>query len=168
MKIYKKSFYISVISVFFIISIIFTGCSKNNTIKNEEFTIKDIAYDNYISSKNKISEKDYTIYIKENDVFVPYLVITSDYNGNTLLLRKYVLEKKYSFDIESLEVYYENSSLDKFLNEEYIKTLDTYIQNNVIETSILVTKGGANQKGEFTVYTYQIDRKVFCKTSILC
>jgi len=170
--------------VFVIASMFFiAGCSNAKKVDEEKHTIGDIAYDNYISSgffskiglvKDEIDEKDYTVYIKENDKFVPYLVLTSNYNGNTLLLRKYVLEKEYPFALESFEknyndsskdwnlnrIYYENSSIDKFLNDEYIKTLDSYIQDSIVNTSILVTKGRTTGNG-FKMDIYPIERKVF-------
>ncbi len=55
-----------------------TGCGSP--------TISDIAYD-------RIFRSDYTVYIKENDEYAPYLVLTNNYNGNTLLLRQYLLDE---------------------------------------------------------------------------
>ena len=51
----------------------------SNCGKEDNLTIAKIAYDN--SKDNPI------VYINENGAYVPYLVLTSDYNGNVLLLR---------------------------------------------------------------------------------
>lgn len=156
--------------IFIIACMIFiVGCTKDNKAIDKKTTIGDIAYDGYVSTgffskiglgKNEVDEKDYTVYIKENGEFEPYLVLTSDYNGNTLLLRKFLLEKEYAFEKEGVDIYYENSSIDKFLNNEYVKTLDSYIQDNIVNTSILVTKGYTSEKG-FEMDVYPIERKVF-------
>src|SRR4051812_34861272 len=86
------------ISHFFIIfillssTIIFSGCeSMKNSNSTKEQTLKDIAFD-----VNKKS--GYTVYIKENSAYVPYLVLTSDYNGQALLLRKELLNESHTFN----------------------------------------------------------------------
>jgi len=181
MKINKMCFGFGIFIIACMIFIV--GCTKDNKAIDKKTTIGDIAYDGYVSTgffskiglgKNEVDEKDYTVYIKENGEFELYLVLTSDYNGNTLLLRKYVLEKEYPFELEGDDIsyknssigrslhsiYYENSSIDKFLNNEYIKTLDSYIQDNIVSTSILVTKGYTSEKG-FEMDVYPIERKVF-------
>ncbi|HOQ01812.1 MAG TPA: DUF6273 domain-containing protein [Acetivibrio clariflavus] len=158
------------VGIFIIACMIFiAGCTKDKKSNDKKTAIGDIAYDGYVSSgflrkigfgKNEVDERNYTVYIKENDKFEPYLVLTSDYNGNTLLLRKFLLEKEYAFEIEGVDIYYENSSIDKFLNNEYIKTLDSYIQDSIVNTSILITKGYTSEKG-FEMDVYPIERKVF-------
>lgn len=54
--------------------------NNNDVNKNIEPTkLEDIAYD--------VNESyGYTVYLKENDEYVPYLVLTNNYNGNCLLL----------------------------------------------------------------------------------
>jgi hypothetical protein len=157
--------------LFFIIAniILVMGCESVEK-DSENVTISDIAYDNQVSSgifskigsgNNKIEENDYTVYIEENDEFVPYLVLTSDYNGNTMLLRKYVLEEERPYNEDSQEVFYENSLVDKFLNDEYIKTLSDYVQDNIVNTQVLVTRTFINDIGNLNVEAYPIERKVF-------
>lgn len=36
----------------------------------------------------------YTVYIKENEEYIPYVVVTGNYNHNTLLLREEPLDEK--------------------------------------------------------------------------
>ena len=157
--------------LFFIIAniILVMGCESVEK-DSENVTISDIAYDNQVSSgifskigsgNNKIEENDYIVYIEENDEFVPYLVLTSDYNGNTMLLRKYVLEEERPYKTNGVVVYYEDSSIDKFLNNEYIKTLSNFIQDNIANTQVLVTKTFISDEGNLELKTYPIDRKAF-------
>ncbi|MGK0552652.1 hypothetical protein ACSFB8_11310 [Enterococcus faecalis] len=46
---------------------------------NKPLTIKDIGYDNLLSVVNKL--EGYTVYLKENGEYEPYLVLSKDYNG---------------------------------------------------------------------------------------
>ena len=48
--------------------------------------LEDIAYDVNPSG-------EYTVYLEENGIYKPYLVLTNNYNGNCLLLRKHVLNE---------------------------------------------------------------------------
>ena len=45
------------------------------------------------SGMMKKQKGDHLVYIREGHELVPFLVLTSDYNGETLLLRKEVLKK---------------------------------------------------------------------------
>lgn len=101
-----------------------SGCN-NSSVQ----TIQDIAYD-----VNK--SYGYTVYIEEGSQFVPYLVLTSIYNGNTLLLRKYVLDEDNLFnDIRCS--YYNGSFIDRFLSSEFFATLDPEIQNLIVDSEIV-------------------------------
>lgn len=59
------------------------GCSEMQLQKEEEYgkTISDIAY--VVNT-----QEECLVYIKESKSFEPYLVISPDYGGNVLLLRK--------------------------------------------------------------------------------
>ena len=98
--------------------------------------ISDIAYD-------KHKQFGYTIYIKETDGYKPYLVLTNKYNGNTLLLRKYLLSEPHIFNPlypnGPYKNYYENSEIDTFLNIEYRETLDETIQRKIVPSEIVIT-----------------------------
>lgn len=75
--------------------------------------VSDLAYDEADSINY--------IYIMENGKYTPFLVLTDDYNGSTLLLRKEVLDENRRFN--NYSAYYANSEIDLYLNEEYLKSL---------------------------------------------
>lgn len=144
----KKSYFLILI---LITTISFSGCGimgKNKT--SGKLTLKDIAFD-----VNK--DSGYTVYIKESSKYVPYLVLTSNYNGNALLLRKEVLEEDHIFN--KYIGYYRESLIDKFLNSEFLSTLDPEIKNNIINTEITITK--ESSLGIAGTDTENIKRKVF-------
>ena len=105
--------------------------------------LHDIAYD-------VNPEHGYTIYIIENDGYVPYFVLTTDYNGdgNCLLLRKYLLDEMMMFNYPKFvenatnpnykPSYYENSEIDKFLSGKFLETLSS-IEDIIIESEIVIT-----------------------------
>lgn len=127
-----------------IASVIFFSLTKEN-IK----VLSDISYD-----KNKKCNN--LVYLLENNKYIPFLVLSSNYNGNTLLLRQDTLEQQ--MPMNEYSAYYENSYIDQYLNDTYLKSLEninTLIVNSKIdivnEASLGVT--GNNIK--------QIERKVF-------
>ncbi len=98
------------------------GFDKNNA------TISDLAYNN--------NSDYYEVYIKENGQYVPFLVLESDYQkGKTLLLRKDCLPEFRRFNDYSS--YYENSEIDRYLNDEYIYCLDD-IKDNIESVDISI------------------------------
>ena len=64
---------------------------------------------------------DHVVYILEGDSYVPFLVLTDSYGGNTLLLRRDVLEEPKR--INEYSSFYENSEMDAYLNSEYLSKL---------------------------------------------
>lgn len=130
--------------VIFFIAIL-TSCSGKQL---QAVTVSDLAYD-----ANKI--QDQTIYIKENQTYIPYLVLTKDYNGNTLVLRKEILDQKYPFSNED-DDYYAESYVDSYLNSDYYKcfseNMKKIIQNSEIEIA-------AEYPNDETIET--IERKIF-------
>lgn len=125
------------------------GCSKQKDNINVE-------------NVNKIKETidDMTmgdeIFIKEDNGFQPYIVLTDDYNGETLLLRKYLLDT----DRRMNEYYalYENCEMDVFLNEVFLKTIDKDIQSLICDSYIDVVDDGYFYND---VIIKQIKRKIF-------
>ena len=138
--------------IFILIGIIFVcGCEMiKKSDASKELTIKDIAFDT-----NK--KYGYTVYIEEGSGFAPYLVLTSDYNGHTLLLRKELLNEAYIFDEDS--GYYRDSSIDIFLNNDFIAILDPSIQNAIVDTDITIT--AESNSSSIETNTEIIPRKVF-------
>lgn len=126
---------------------------RNIKLSNPK-TIGDIAFD-----VNKKS--GYTVYIKEDSKFIPYLVLTSNYNGKTLLLRKELLNDFHTFNDETYGYsgYYKDSTIDKFLNKDFLDTIDTKIQSAIVDSEIIITaKSSMGVTGEDTE---NITRKVF-------
>lgn len=118
-------------------------------------TIRDIAFD-----KNKKS--GYTVYIEEDSEFAPYLVLTSNYNGNALLLRKDVMDKDYVYNEGSSDhypSYYRDSFIDRFLNNDFLITLEPELQNAIVDSKIVITTESSYFSPE--QYTESINRKVF-------
>ena len=115
----------------------------------------------------------YTIYISEDGEYVPYLVLTTDYNGdgNVLLLRKYLLDEMMVFNYLQNEVpegltsgvnfrpsYYRTSKIDSFLNGEFLERLsaieDIIVNSNIVITHIYsIGRGGSKLQA--------IERKIF-------
>ncbi len=137
---------------FVVLCLIGCGC-KDSGIK-EARTLGELAYDENI-------ELGYTVYLKENDTYVPYLVLTSDYNEHALLLRKELLEENHVFheDGYGYASYYKDSAIDRFLNEEFVLLLEPKIQEEIVESEIVITaKESIGKAGEETEL---IERKVF-------
>lgn len=132
----------------------------------EENTIGYIAYDYN-------SKFGYTIYIKENSKYVPYLVLTYNYNNtnDALCLRKNVVGgengyvEDYNGTISKNKVYdgwlemegyvkYQETDVDKYLTEEFPKRFDTRLLNQIYNTELSFSKYGYEEG-------YEINRKFF-------
>ncbi|MBQ9493173.1 MAG: hypothetical protein IJR54_05495 [Oscillibacter sp.] len=62
------------------------------------------------------------IYLPEQGRYVPFLVLSADYAGNALLLRRDVLPE--FRPLNDYSAAYPDSALDRFLNTEYLQRLD--------------------------------------------
>lgn len=122
--------------------------------------ICDIAYD-------VTGLEDCIVHIEENGAFVPYLVISSNYMGNTLLLRQYLLNDPMPFNKNETHMwssyqyggYYENSSIDDYLNTGFIDMLSQSVKGRIIDCNIVITdKSSLGVTGNTTK---TILRKVF-------
>ncbi|MGH4120757.1 DUF6273 domain-containing protein [Clostridium sp.] len=150
----NKSHYFLI--VFVLISIIsISGCQRmKKDDASSELTLKGIAFD--------VNEKsEYTVYIEENSKFVPYLVLTADYNGQALLLRKELLHEPRTFNDDSYGYsgYYKDSSIDKFLIGDFLSTIDTKIQSDIVDSKITIT--AKSSMGATGGDTENINRKSF-------
>ncbi|MCM1282712.1 MAG: DUF6273 domain-containing protein [Muribaculaceae bacterium] len=137
--------------------LVICGCGRR------DLTIEKIAYDK--------SKDNPLVYIKENDEYVPYLVLTSDYNGNTLLLRKYVLpelraykEHEAGWGSNENGSYYEKSTIDDFLNSAFLDSLSEETRELVVDSTIEVTDMDRYHEWEYV--THEISRKVFLLSSV--
>jgi len=111
-------------------------------------TIADIAYDNIRRARNT----DYRIFIEENGVLVPYLVLTTNYSrsSNVLLLREYLLDERKPINpsphgVERLwgwqdfGAYYPDSHMDNFLNTEFKTRLGNATIAAMVPSDVVVT-----------------------------
>ena len=131
-----------------LVILIFVGCHSRKEVSK----ISDLAYD-----ENK--ESGYTVNIQENSKHVPYLVLTNNYNGNTLLLRKETLDeaKAYSDYIS----YYKDSIIDKYLNNEFYELLGNIEKQTISESDIIITKRDVIGIEEYNKCIEKIRRKIF-------
>lgn len=149
-------------SILITCSFLLGGCSKMplQMGKENKKTIGSIAYDTN-------SKEECLVYIKENEVFEPYIVISSNYDGNVLLLRKYLLADTMPFNENESHMwasheyggYYEDSSIDKYLNTEFLNTLDQSMKDSIVNSNVVITdKSSLGVTGNETTTIY---RKVF-------
>lgn len=136
-------------------------------------TLEKIAYDH--------SKKNPVVYIKENDEYVPYLVLTSDYDGNVLLLRENVLPEEMPYErsvhgrkngayfdswaSDEYGSYYEESSIDEFLNTDFLDRFSPDMQAAIMDTRIEVTDKASYGKNQVNA-THMIERKVFLLSAV--
>jgi hypothetical protein len=109
----------------------------------EVMQLRDIAYDvrwdRFYDGKD-----DFTVYIKENGVWEPFLVLTAHYpgegNGETLLLRRYLIAEPRPWRLPETpgtrRMYYATSDIDHWLNTEYIKSFAPSMQERILMTNI--------------------------------
>ena len=115
------------------------GCSGEPT------TIADIAYDQRLRSRST----DFRIFLEENGVYVPYLVLTANYGGNVLLLREHLLDERRPINPsphgerrwawQDFGAYYPDSNMDIFLNTEFKDTLGDSVIAAIVSSDITVT-----------------------------
>ena len=129
-----------------LVILIFSGCHS----RKEVTKISDLAYD-----ENK--ESGYTVYIQENSKYVPYLVLTNNYNGNTLLLRKDILDELRAYN--DYFAYYKDSIIDKYLNNEFYNLLGE--KEYIKSVNITITEENASSMDEETEGIEKIERNVF-------
>lgn len=134
-------------------------------------TLKQIAYDN--------SRENSVVYIKENGEYIPYLVLTSDYGGNVLLLRENLLSEPMQYKpaphgegfgalsggwAGEYGSYYEESDIDAFLNTDFLEVFSPEVQAAIVDTMIEVTD--MDRYKEWNYATHMIRRKVFLLSSV--
>ena len=102
------------------------------------------------------SSVDPIVYVEESSGWKPYIVLTDQYQGNTLLLRKDSIQEGRFSDYSA---YYENSEIDVFLNSSYYKMLSEASRQRIEDTEIrILSRECLNQLKEDTI---SITRKVF-------
>ncbi|MBR0282473.1 MAG: hypothetical protein IJQ81_12970 [Oscillibacter sp.] len=97
-----------------------------------------------------------TVYLPENGKYAPFLVLSADYGGNALLLRRDVLPEFRPFNDYS--AVYADSAVDRYLNGEYAQRLDA-IADLIQASEIVVTDADALGVSGTAVGT--LTRKIF-------
>ncbi len=122
--------------------IVISGCGYSSTNDDEVNVIGDLVGKEVI--------------IIEREEQVPYIVLTNNYGGNTLLLRKNLLDK----DMRMTDYYavYDGSEIDVFLNESFYVSVNEAVRNVICESDVEVVADDYYTKG---VAIKVIQRKVF-------
>lgn len=116
-------------------------------------TVEEIAFD-------KNNSQGYRVYLEENENLVPFIVLTSDYNDNCLLLRECLLDDFVSYNVSGeYGAYYCDSNVDSFLNEDYYFRLSEKLQQLIVITEVEITSKNAINTHEDDVET--IMRNIF-------
>lgn len=134
---------------FLIIIFLVNSCSWHENEKRKKYdedVVGKLAY-----------ETDNIIYIKEIDGYYPYIVLTNQYDGKTLLLRKNILKEKRRMN--SYSAYYEDCEMDLFLNGEFLERLPKDTQTIIKKTTIQILAEECLQRVD--TKTIEIERKVF-------
>lgn len=108
-----------------------TGCSNTNNVT----TIADISY------KRNMEENAYTVYLLENNIYVPYFVLTESRKTNSvILLRKYLLDDNMIYNPnEPYSAYYSGSNVDKYLTNEFPSRFSPDLFTYITESQIKIT-----------------------------
>lgn len=125
------------ITILILLSALFVSGCSNIINTTPPSSVGEITYDNDDSW-------GYQIYLKENDKFVPFIVLSSDYNGNCLVMRKYLLENCISYNSPGeYGSYYNGSNVDSFLNNQYYPQLSEKLKSIIVESEIEITTKNA-------------------------
>lgn len=120
------------------------SCLRRTELK----TVADLAYTR--------SGETACIFVLEHESYVPFLVLTDDYYGKTLLLRKDVTDEP--MRVNEYSSYYAQSEISLFLNNIYLSKLSelsSYIAETKLDIAANDTIGTAGTKTE------KIAQKVF-------
>lgn len=131
-----------IISLVLLLFISLCACNGSESVTK----ISDIAYG---------KSTDNTVYILENEHYVPFLVLTNDYYGDTLLLRRDV---KSPGRFNEYSSFYENSEIDHYLNHGYLEEISSALPHIQL-TNLDVTDEKA--LGKSGTETKTIKRNVF-------
>ena len=142
-------------------SIVFSSC-------DDEIYSQGIDFNDKIDLPTSISEISYDYnkswgyraYIEEDGDYVPFIVLSSDYNGYCLLLREYLLDELIEYNVPGeYGSYYSDSKVDTYLNETYYWVISEDLRNKIIDSQIEITTRNAidthNDETEI------ISRKIF-------
>ena len=142
--------------------------------EEDHTTLERIAYDQ--------SGRKTMVYIREEGEYIPYMALESDYEGNVLLLRENLLPEEMQYQPAPYEdgisglsggwrsydygSYYEESSIDEFLNTDFLGTFSPEVQKAIVDTSIVVTDKASYYGQNLANVTHRIDRKIFLLSAV--
>lgn len=160
----KKKIILPILFIIALVGVLFFVFDKNPSesypsedLKN--LNLRDVAY------KDGSNVDNFTVYIKENDSYEPYLVIADDYSGNVLLLRKFLLDEPVCFSERKSHGerggYYPNNYIDSYLNNNFISRFSEEMQENILSTPIDVATVKSVGGEGFVSEVETVLRKVF-------
>lgn len=134
--------YIRLLAFILAVTMTISGCSETSKNYTEEVEIGDLVGE--------------SVNIIEGTEYVPYIVLTNNCGGNTLLLRKNLLDE----DMRMTNYYakYEGSEIDSFLNKDFLNSIDGNIRNKICDSDVEIT---ADDYYRNNVTTKTIQRKIF-------
>lgn len=139
---------------FIVLSLIGCGTRETKTLKA-------------LAKKSQVQK----VYIEEQREYVPYLVLSDNYDGNVLLLREQVLPELMQYKEHSplwgqgeYGSYYEQSSVDAYLNQEFLERLAEPVRDCIADTSIEVTDLTAYDEWNYATHT--VERKIFLLSTV--
>ena len=135
--------------LFLIIAIVFLG----------GFCVQVISESGSFNFKGDDGIQSGTVFVLENDIYQPYLIVDYD-SGNYCLLRKNLLEQQMVFnDAERYTSYYANSMIDQYLNGPFLESLGAAVRDGIVESQITIVAD--NSIGICGNETETILRRVF-------
>ena len=141
-----------VLNMLLVSGLLLSGCNLSER-SDSKSVIKDLVY-------NRTTDSDHTVYIDESKVSTPYLVLSDDYNGNCLLIRKNLLDETRAYNQHKpYASYYKGSEIDSFLNEVFLELLHPAVKEQVTNSIIDITQKDSLGVGGKNMTT--IERKVF-------
>ena len=98
----------------------------------------------------RLPEDDRVICLQENEQWVPYLVLSSDYEGNALLLRQELLDEPCAFSTDDSS-YYADSAADRYLNTVCLERFAPAFRQNIADTPITICKSFPQEQETETI-----------------
>ena len=150
----KRSF----VLIFTAALVCMTGCGVAVVGDKEANTVADIVYENSAGHECRV-------YVLEEEVYTPYLVISDDYGGNVLLLREHVTEETVVYkDTRLFNVaasYYPESDVDAYLTNVFLERFSDGLKDMMAESQVVVTAKDKITGENYKHHTEIIERKLF-------
>ena len=106
-----------------------------------------------------------TVWLQEDGENVPYVVISSNYDGKVLLMRREALPDEIPYRDENAfgsgGGYYPGSDVDEFLNGEFYDRLGQDVRSAIEDCTVVVASADTVSRGDSRRNTEEISRHVF-------